>query len=374
MNRRDFLKRSGLSLVAGGTALTGAKALAAPKAGAASGKAARVGTTIDLTRCDGCVGLAVPACVDACRDKNAGRFPEPREEDLQPYWPQKKLEDWSKKRHVVDRLTPYNWTTVQRVEVEREGEKVSLSVPRRCMHCDDPPCARLCPFGAQEKTPEGPVVIDADICFGGAKCRSVCPWGIPARQAGVGLYLKAAPKLAGGGVMYKCDLCHDRVVAGGLPACAEACPRGAISFGPKEEMRALARTRAAEIGGFVYGERENGGTSTFYVAPVPFESIDRALAESKRASPAPDAPGFPGMPVGIGNYLDTANGLAASLLLAPIAGVLAAGAAVYRGARGRDGGPAGGARRAAAQPGEADAGAARAERGTDERAEDGHGR
>jgi len=33
-----------------------------------------------------------------------------------------------------------------------------------------------------EKTAEGAVVIDHESCFGGAKCRSVCPWNIPQRQ------------------------------------------------------------------------------------------------------------------------------------------------------------------------------------------------
>lgn len=333
MNRRDFLRRGGLTILGGGAALAGAKALATPQAGEVTGKAAKVGTMIDLTLCDGCPDRDTPACVSACREKNEPRFPNPRPEDIQPYWPQTKTEDWSKKRHLTDRLTPYNWTTVQKVEVEHGGRLQSVSVPRRCMHCDDPPCARLCPFGAQEKTPEGPVVIDAETCFGGAKCRSVCPWGIPARQSGVGIYLDLAPKLAGGGVMYKCDLCHDRIVAGGRPACVEACPRGAISYGPKEEMRARAKARAAEISGHVYGDQENGGTSTFYVSAVPFEAIDRALAEKKKRSPAPDAPGYPRMQVGVENYLETANGLAASVLLAPVAGVLAAGAAAFRGAK-----------------------------------------
>jgi Fe-S-cluster-containing dehydrogenase component len=38
----------------------------------------------------------------------------------------------------------------------------------------------------------GNTVIDHSICFGGAKCRDVCPWGIPQRQASVGIYLKLA--------------------------------------------------------------------------------------------------------------------------------------------------------------------------------------
>jgi formate dehydrogenase iron-sulfur subunit len=333
MNRRQFLK-GGLSVA--GTALVVEAARPGTAQAKASGGAAKaaieqVGTFIDLTRCDGCPGQKTPACVEACRVSNAERFPEPRPEDLKPYWPQKKFEDWSDKRHLTGRLTPYNWTTVQRVEVEHQGRRVTLNVPRRCMHCDNPPCAKLCPFGAQSKTALGPVVIDEELCFGGAKCRSVCPWGIPARQAGVGLYLEVAPKFAGGGVMYKCDLCHSKVAQGGSPACVEACPKQAITFGPKEQMRKLAHERVAEIGGYLYGEAENGGTSTFYASPVPFEAIHQALAEQRKASPNPEAPGFPLMPVGVENYLQTSNGLASTLLLAPVAGVLAASAAAWRG-------------------------------------------
>jgi len=39
----------------------------------------------------------------------------------------------------------------------------------------------------------------------------------------------------------------------------------------REDCRALAHKRASEINGYIYGERENGGTSTFYVSPAPFE-------------------------------------------------------------------------------------------------------
>lgn len=338
MDRRQFLRRGVFSIAMGGATLAGAgkvaRAATGEKEASAPGRGVRVGTLIDLSRCDGCADLDTPACVTACREANGHKFPEPRPEDLKPYWPQKKFEDWSSRRNVTSRLTPYNWTTVQKVEVEHEGRLATVHVPRRCMHCDDPPCANLCPFSAMEKTREGPVVIDPEVCFGGAKCRSVCPWEIPARQAGVGIYLKAAPKLAGGGVMFKCDLCHDRVVAGGRPACVESCPRGALRFGPKEELRREAKARAAEIGGYLYGDVENGGTSTFYVSPVPFEAIDRALDQARRASPTPEAPGYPRMPVGVENFLDTANGLASSVLLAPFAGVLAAGVAVYRGMTG----------------------------------------
>jgi Fe-S-cluster-containing dehydrogenase component len=318
ITRREFIKRAAASGIAGGLVLSGLAGEAK-----ASGRGP-VGTVVDLSKCDGCKGEEVPRCVSACRRHNREKFPAPSGK-MHDYWPQKKHEDWSDKKHLTNRLTPYNWTFVQRVEVERQGEKTEVFVPRRCMHCDNPACVKLCPFSAQEKTPEGPVVINPNACLGGAKCRDVCPWRIPQRQAGVGIYLKIAPEFVGGGVMYKCDLCHDLVKAGQEPACVTACPQGAISFGGKEEMRRLAQERAGEIGGFVYGEKENGGTSTFYVSPVPYEQIHQRLSAELAAEGPEPKPGFPTMPPGVGNYMDTANGTAAGFLIAPIAGVFAAG-------------------------------------------------
>jgi formate dehydrogenase iron-sulfur subunit len=331
ISRRDFLKRGLGAGLAGSVIATKLEGVAQAQTSAGE----PVGTVIDLAKCDGCPGRDTPLCVSACRSKNQDRFPQPQG-DIPLNWPQGKNEDWSDKQGLTKRLTPYNWTFVQKVKVEHEGRAFELDVPRRCMHCDNPPCVKVCPFSAQQKAKEGPVLIDEDLCFGGAKCRDVCPWGVPARQAGVGLYMKVLPGKVGGGVMYKCDLCYDRVKAGKTPACMEACPQGALTIGPKDQMLAAAKARAAEMGGFIYGENENGGTSTFYVSPVPFEKIHQALAEQKKQQENPQAPGFPLMPVEAENYLDTPNGLALGLAIAPVAGLVAAGAAAYRTMKGED--------------------------------------
>ena len=234
----------------------------------AEAKGGTFATFIDLTKCDGCKGEPIPKCVAACRQVNEKKFPAPQE-PIKDLWPQKTHDDWSKKKDVIDQLTPYNWTTVQRVQVAGE----EMFVPRRCMHCDNPPCANLCPFGALNQNADSSVVINPDLCMGGAKCKAVCPWGIPQRQSGVGLYLKMQPIPAGGGVMYKCDLCHDRLQKGQIPACVEACEQRLgkdrpLFFGPRAEIQKMARTRAREVNGFLYGEKENGGTSTFYVSKI----------------------------------------------------------------------------------------------------------
>ncbi len=233
-------------------------------------------TLIDLSKCDGCAEKESPLCMNACRAGRKEDFPEPPKEELSDYWPQKKHEDWSKKRHLTDRFTPYNWIFVQQVQV---GDRI-LSIPRRCMHCDNPPCAKLCPFGVNHKTSEGPVYIDADWCFGGAKCRSVCPWSVPQRQAGVGIYTlwqKYMP--VGGGVMFKCDLCRDRLNVGQKPLCIEACPKNAMKIGRRDAIFKKAEALKEKYNGDIYGMTENGGTSTVYVSPVPFAEIDKALVE-----------------------------------------------------------------------------------------------
>ena len=323
VSRREFIKNSSSAVVLGTVVLTGAD-----KTFAQTNQSSDKGTVIDLTLCDGCSAKDTPACVLACRTKNQDKFPKVDKEQLTPYWPQKTYEDWSDKQDITNRLTPYNWTFVDKVEVEHNGATEEVFVPKRCLHCDNPTCAGVCPFSAIKKDENGAVVINDNQCMGGAKCRDVCPWEIPQRQAGVGLYMKLAPEYLGGGVMYKCDLCADLLKEGKEPACVTACPKGAISFGTKQSIRELAYSRAKEVAGFVYGDKENGGTSTFYVSKVPFEKIDKAIKKQKQET-NDLKPGRPTMEVGIENKLDSFSGMAISAAIAPIAGIAAAGFAAY---------------------------------------------
>lgn len=320
ITRRTFLKRVFLSGAVAATTITQAdKALA----GVSTNE--EYGTVIDLTKCNGCVNYDTPLCTLACRNKNKKNFPVP-EKPIMDYWPQPKHEDWSDKKDLTNRLTPYNWTYVQHVNVEYNGKKIWIHVPRRCMHCDNPPCSGLCPFGVNQKTPEGAVVIDTDICFGGAKCRDVCLWEIPQRQAGVGLYKQFAPQYVGGGVMYKCDFCFDLITDNKEPACVSACPQNAIIFGLKSDMLKYAQDWSKKNNGYIYGDIQNGGTSTFYLSPVPFSAINDALKEQE----IDGKPGRPTMEPEISNPLEKLEGMAKGFILAPLAGVLAAGLNAYK--------------------------------------------
>ena len=278
INRRRFLKSATAAAVIGTAGV-----LNVPRtAEAGEGKLA---TLIDLTRCNGCVDRATPACVSACKKIKTGRLQEPVDPIPLPF-PTRKIEDWSKKKEVGNRLTPYNLIFVQKAEADMGGVKKTVFIPRRCMHCDNPACATLCPFAANHKFENGAVVIDQDICFGGAKCKTLCPWKIPQRQSGVGVYLKVLPTFMGNGVMVKCDLCSDLLKEGKTPVCIGACPQKAMTIGPRKEIYAKAEELAKKIGSYLYGKTENGGTSTLYVSHVPFDRLDGVIRKG---------PGEPGL-------------------------------------------------------------------------------
>ena len=68
LNRRKFLKvTTGIAAAGAGVTLPG-------KGFAAGGKP--LATLIDLSRCDGCPGKEIPACVGACKTINRDKIPK----------------------------------------------------------------------------------------------------------------------------------------------------------------------------------------------------------------------------------------------------------------------------------------------------------
>jgi len=312
LSRRAFLKGT---LTAAGTAVGTAPLVCAANAMAEESKGAidPLVTVIDIGKCIGC-----EECVYACRESNAEKFPAPQKPFPKMYPDRVPVQDWSGKKEVSHRLTPYNWLFIQPATAKVDGEETELTIPRRCMHCNNPPCVKLCPWGAAKQEPNGLSRIDADICLGGSKCNAVCPWDVPQRQTGVGLYLDILPSLAGNGVMYKCDRCYQKIEAGDTPACIEACPEDVQTIGPRSEMIPRAKNMAKEMNGYLYGLDENGGTHTIYISPVPFDQLTLETGKGKpHLGPVADR-------------MAQGSNLARAMFIAPFAGAVAAFGKYYK--------------------------------------------
>ena len=77
-----------------------------------------------------------------------------------------------------------------------------------CRHCDEPPCVDACPEEAIRKRDDGLVIMDYDLCSGCQACISECPYDAIAFDDEKD-------------IAQKCNLCHDRVDHGLIPACAD---------------------------------------------------------------------------------------------------------------------------------------------------------
>lgn len=205
---------------------------------------------IDTTRCNGC-----EACVLACKqENNLG------------------ADTLRSGQQAVDGLSSSRFSTILR----RPGANF---VRQMCRHCLEPACVSVCLVGAMQKTPEGPVIYDSDLCMGCRYCLMACPYEIPRYE-----WDEAAP------LVRKCTLCRPRILAGKRPACVEACPRDVLQFGSRQSLLSEAHAR---IGSkpevyvpHVYGEKEVGGTSVLYISSIPLGFL--SLGGSPGEEPLPD--------------------------------------------------------------------------------------
>lgn len=206
------------------------------------------GILVDVTKCTGC-----EQCVGACLAEH-GRTP-----DAAAWAPAGK-----------DGLSGEQLCSIVPLEAGRFARK-------SCMHCLEPSCVAACLVGAITQTDDGPVVYDAGKCIGCRYCMLACPHHVPRYE-----WSKVIP------FVKKCDMCSERLATGGKPACAEACPNGALRFGDRDELLAEAnRTIAGNQGKYlprVWGEHEWGGTSVMYISDVDLSALDWP-AQDTRAIP-----------------------------------------------------------------------------------------
>jgi Fe-S-cluster-containing dehydrogenase component/DMSO reductase anchor subunit len=137
---------------------------------------------VDLDACTGC-----KACVTACHNLNG-------------------LDDGE------------TWRSVGILHGGTPAAPVRQTVSTACHHCLDPACLSGCPVAAYEKDPITGIVSHLDDqCIGCQYCTFTCPYEVPQFNARLG-------------IVRKCDMCRDRLVAGEAPACVQGCPNGAIAI------------------------------------------------------------------------------------------------------------------------------------------------
>jgi anaerobic dimethyl sulfoxide reductase subunit B len=127
--------------------------------------------------------------------------------------------------------------TISLRKVEEITEGVFPDVKRNffsftCRHCVKPACLEVCPVKAIYKRPDGIVIVNQNECTGCRKCLEACAFGIP--------------QFSEDGLMWKCDMCLDRIENGQIPICAATCPTRALRWGTLEELASFAAHKASK--------------------------------------------------------------------------------------------------------------------------------
>jgi phenylacetyl-CoA:acceptor oxidoreductase subunit 1 len=158
---------------------------------------------------------------------------------------------------------------------------------RPCLHCQDAPCAEVCPVKATYVREDGLVIMDYDRCIGCRYCEVACPydarkfnwanreadspyiptWGIPE--------VEIRPR----GVVEKCTFCIQRIDAArtsGMtpgvdpevtPACVNICPVKARAFGNLKDPDSNVSKTIENNATFVLREELGTNPNVYYIPP-----------------------------------------------------------------------------------------------------------
>lgn len=213
----------------------------------------RYGMVVDLDRCIGC-----KTCAVICKDHNA---------QPQGIW-------WN-------RVNTVGADQFSQAHISKGGEISLYFLPVACQHCQDAPCATVCPTGATYIDPENQtVLVDYENCIGCRYCMTACPYGVRQlnlskergvpgtdgttyhygypedyRRDGHLVYTPERPE----GVVEKCTMCAQYTSQGLDPMCCTGCPGNARIFGDWDDPESALST-------YVAAAKEEG-RATFVLAP-----------------------------------------------------------------------------------------------------------
>lgn len=195
-----------------------------------------------------------------------------------------------------------NWIKV--LSMQEDASTAPYWQPTTCMHCDEPPCVKVCPVDATFKRQDGLVLIDSDRCIGCRFCMAACPYStrvfnweeplpldievekVQAQHSNaipVEHYSCETSLPQKKGTVGKCDFCPDMARKGELPHCVTACPNGVFMFGDLNEDTVSNGAETFRFSDLIkdkagYRLMEDLGTkpSVYYLPPVsrnfPYES------------------------------------------------------------------------------------------------------
>ncbi|HOP31023.1 MAG TPA: formate dehydrogenase [Spirochaetota bacterium] len=179
---------------------------------------------IDTSRCTACRG-----CQVACKEWQG--FEANYTKQL----------GWGSHQNPQD-LNPLNFKLVRFNEFKDKDRVIWNFFPDQCRHCTEPPCKL-----AADAHVKGAVVVDkatGAVIFtektkkiskeGFLMMKEYCPYDIPRRNEKTG-------------IINKCDMCLERVEEGLVPMCVKTCPTGAMNFGDRDKMLAMAYERLAIV-------------------------------------------------------------------------------------------------------------------------------
>src|SRR3972149_5641578 len=217
---------------------------------------------IDLERCTVC-----RACIVACKLENNLPSSSPTDSD---------------KGRVV------NWLEFAVEQDEAGHEMRETYMPRPCMHCDKPPCTKVCPVYATYPADEGLVAQIYPRCIGCRYCMNNCPysvkkfnWEEPKWPETFRQSLNPDVSVRPEGGVEKCTFCHHRWQrekerarfenreldkSAYRPACRQAFPAQAIRFGDVDDQTSEVTQLASSSKAFRLLEEVGTEPKVWYLA------------------------------------------------------------------------------------------------------------
>ncbi len=209
---------------------------------------------VDTTKCSGC-----RSCQVACKQWNENPGEKTRFFSGTEYTNPAELSaiTWN---HV--KFFPVDWTGAERPEW--------TIMHKKCYHCETANCIRVCPEKAISKV-DGWVVIDQDRCIGCGACVNECVYHVPGVAeedysahyvANPGVRANAWYERIQKGKSHKCNACTKN--RRDVPACAFACPTGALTVDYRTVVVKKAKERLEKVKkdyprACIYGLEEFGG-------------------------------------------------------------------------------------------------------------------